>query len=107
MQGLWSLIGKIGTGAAQNFPYEIGEKAGSLVDKSVWTLHEGKKKVGCPSVISVSLCGCLGRGMKRNFLLCLKGTGEAVSVFIHDVKSSSEDKVPQTLPVHAHLSWFN
>ncbi|XP_027040753.1 N-terminal kinase-like protein isoform X3 [Pocillopora damicornis] len=65
MQGLWSLIGKIGTGAAQNFPYEIGEKAGSLADKSVWTLHEGKKK----------------------------GTGEAVSVFIHDVKSSSEDKV--------------
>ena len=44
MQGLWSLIGKIGTGAAQNFPYEIGEKAGSLADKSVWTLHEGKKK---------------------------------------------------------------
>lgn len=41
--------------------------------------------------------------MKRNFLLFLKGTGEAVSVFIHDVKSSSEDKVPQTLPVHAHL----
>lgn len=47
MQGLWSLIGKIGTGAAQNFPYEIGEKAGSQADKSVWTLHEGKKKVGC------------------------------------------------------------
>lgn len=65
MQGLWSLIGKIGTGAAQNFPYEIGEKVGSLEDKSVWTLHEGKKK----------------------------GTGETVSVFVHDVKSSSEDKV--------------
>ena len=45
MQGLWSLIGKIGTGAAQNFPYEIGEKIGTLEDKSVWTLHEGKKKV--------------------------------------------------------------
>ena len=47
MQGLWSLIGKIGTGAAQNFPYEIGDKVGSLEDKSVWTLHEGKKKVSC------------------------------------------------------------
>ncbi|KAJ7360108.1 N-terminal kinase-like protein [Desmophyllum pertusum] len=65
MQGLWSLIGKIGTGAAQNFPYEIGVKIGNLEDKSVWTLHEGKKK----------------------------GTGETVSVFVHDVKSSSEDKV--------------
>lgn len=45
MQGLWSFIGKIGTGAAQNFPYEIGDKVGNLEDKSVWTLHEGKKKV--------------------------------------------------------------
>ena len=45
MQGLWSLIGKIGTGAAQNFPYEIGDKIGSLDEKSVWTLHAGKKKV--------------------------------------------------------------
>ena len=45
MQGLWSFIGKIGTGAAQNFPYEIGDKVGKLEDKSVWTLHEGKKKV--------------------------------------------------------------
>lgn len=65
MQGLWSLIGKIGTGAAQNFPYEIGDKVGNLEDKSVWTLHDGKKK----------------------------GTGEIVSVFVHDVKQSSEDKV--------------
>lgn len=65
MQGLWSFIGKIGTGAAQNFPYEIGDKVGKLEDKSVWTLHEGKKK----------------------------GTGDTVSVFVHDVKSSSEDKV--------------
>lgn len=65
MQGLWSLIGKIGTGSAQNVPYEIGEKIGSLEDKSVWTLYDGKKK----------------------------GTGETVSVFIHDVKTSSEDKV--------------
>ena len=45
MQGLWSLIGKIGTGSAQNVPYEIGEKIGSLEDKSVWTLYDGKKKV--------------------------------------------------------------
>lgn len=65
MQGIWSLIGKIGTGAAQNFPYEVGDKVGNLEDKSVWALHEGKKK----------------------------GTGEILSVFVHDVKSSSEDKV--------------
>ncbi|KAK2553826.1 N-terminal kinase-like protein [Acropora cervicornis] len=64
MQGLWSLIGKIGTGAAQNFPYEIGDKIGSLDEKSVWTLHVGKKK----------------------------GNGESVSIFVHDVKTSSEDK---------------
>ncbi|XP_074630282.1 N-terminal kinase-like protein [Acropora palmata] len=65
MQGLWSLIGKIGTGAAQNFPYEIGDKIGSLDEKSVWTLHVGKKK----------------------------GNGESVSIFVHDVKTSSEDKI--------------
>ena len=47
MQGLWSLIGKMGTGAAPNFPYEIGEKVGNLESKSVWELHQGKKKVIC------------------------------------------------------------
>ena len=45
MQGLWSLIGKMGSGAAQNFPYEIGEKVGDLESKSPWSLHQGKKKV--------------------------------------------------------------
>ena len=45
MQGLWSLIGKMGTGATPNFPYEIGEKVGNLESKCVWELHQGKKKV--------------------------------------------------------------
>lgn len=60
MQGLWSLIGKIGTGAAQNFPYEIGDKVGNLEDKSVWTLHEGKKKVSYSSLY-LSVSGNFGK----------------------------------------------
>ena len=62
MQGLWSLIGKIGTGAAQNFPYEIGDKVGNLEDKSVWTLHEGKKKVSLSfSSLFLSVSGNFGK----------------------------------------------
>lgn len=44
MQGLWSLIGKMGT-AAQSFPYEIGEKIESSENKCPWSIHHGKKKV--------------------------------------------------------------
>ena len=45
MQGLWNLIGKVGQGSTQAFPYEIGEKFPALDGKSIWTLHKGKKKV--------------------------------------------------------------
>ena len=45
MQGLWNLIGKVGQGSTQAFPYEIGEKFPTLDGKSIWTLHKGKKKV--------------------------------------------------------------
>lgn len=45
MQGLWNLIGKVGQGSSQAFPYEIGEKVPGLDGKSIWTLHKGKKKV--------------------------------------------------------------
>ena len=45
MQGFWNLIGKVGQGATQAFPYEIGEKIPGLDGKSIWSLHKGKKKV--------------------------------------------------------------
>ncbi|XP_031569276.1 N-terminal kinase-like protein [Actinia tenebrosa] len=64
MQGLWSLIGKMGT-AAQSFPYEIGEKIESSDSKCPWSIHHGKKKA----------------------------TGDPVTVFALDVKASSENKV--------------
>jgi len=44
MQGLWNLIGKMGT-VAQSFPYEVGEKLDSSESKTPWSLHRGKKKV--------------------------------------------------------------
>ena len=47
---------------AKNFPYEIGETLPGLEDKSIWTLHHGKKKA----------------------------TGDPVTVFAYDVKAGSE-----------------
>ena len=45
MQGFWNLIGKVGQGGTQAFPYEIGEKIPGLDGRSIWSLHRGKKKV--------------------------------------------------------------
>ncbi|KAG5866921.1 hypothetical protein JTB14_013531 [Gonioctena quinquepunctata] len=50
---------------SKDFNFEIGELVPSLGDKSVWGLHKGKKK----------------------------GTGEEVSVFVFDLKSSSETHI--------------
>ncbi|KAK2145585.1 hypothetical protein LSH36_670g00043 [Paralvinella palmiformis] len=59
---MWSLFSRDPT---KDFNYEIGEKVSGLEDKSVWDLHEGKKK----------------------------GTGEPFSVFVFDVKNSSESQI--------------
>ena len=45
MQGLWNLIGKVGQGSTQAFPYEIDDKISGFDGKSIWSLHKGKKKV--------------------------------------------------------------
>lgn len=45
MQGLWNLIGKVGTSSTQPFGYEVGHKILGLEGKSIWNLHKGKKKV--------------------------------------------------------------
>ncbi|PSN48910.1 hypothetical protein C0J52_03481 [Blattella germanica] len=47
---------------SKDFPYEIGEAVPGLEDKSVWSLHKAKRK----------------------------GSGEDVSVFVFDIKNSSE-----------------
>ncbi len=45
MQGLWNLIGK-GQGPGRDFTFEIGEVIPGLDGKSVWTIQNGKNKVG-------------------------------------------------------------
>ncbi|XP_061172561.1 N-terminal kinase-like protein isoform X1 [Saccostrea echinata] len=50
---------------AKDFHYDIGEKITGLENKSIWAIHHGKKK----------------------------GTGEPVTIFTFDVKSSSESQV--------------
>ncbi|KAK7104395.1 N-terminal kinase-like protein [Littorina saxatilis] len=59
---MWGLFSRDPT---KDFNYDIGEKIAGLEDKSLWTLHSGKKK----------------------------GSGDAVSVFVFDVKSASESQV--------------
>ncbi|KAJ8308508.1 hypothetical protein KUTeg_013382 [Tegillarca granosa] len=50
---------------AKDFHYDIGEKVTGLEEKSIWSLFKGKKK----------------------------GSGEPVSIFVFDVKGSSESQV--------------
>lgn len=40
---MWSIFSR---DPAKDFAYVLGEKIPGLEDKSVWTLHHGKKKVG-------------------------------------------------------------
>ncbi|XP_013417259.1 N-terminal kinase-like protein isoform X2 [Lingula anatina] len=49
----------------KDFPFEVGEKVLGLEEQSIWSLHNGKKK----------------------------STGELVSIFVFDVKSSSDSQV--------------
>lgn len=56
---MWSFFSRDPT---KDFPYEVGEPVSTLEDKSVWTLHKGKKR----------------------------GTQDEVSIFIFDVQKSSE-----------------
>ncbi|GLH15166.1 N-terminal kinase-like protein [Gryllus bimaculatus] len=56
---MWSLFAR---DPSKDFPYEISEPVQGLEDKSVWSLHQGKKK----------------------------GSGEDVSVFVFDVRTGSE-----------------
>ena len=44
MQGLWNLIGKV-QGPGKDFQYDILDVIPGLEGKSVWSLHNGKKRV--------------------------------------------------------------
>ncbi|XP_011500938.1 PREDICTED: N-terminal kinase-like protein [Ceratosolen solmsi marchali] len=61
---MWSFFSRDPT---KDFPYEIGESVDGLDDKSIWSLHKAKKKIG--STIS---------------------GGDIVSVFIYQVKDGTE-----------------
>ncbi|ESO87716.1 hypothetical protein LOTGIDRAFT_219908 [Lottia gigantea] len=59
---MWSFFSRDPT---KDFNYDIGEPVPGLEGKSIWTLHNGKKR----------------------------GTGEAVSIFMFDVKAASESQL--------------
>ncbi|GFO35644.1 N-terminal kinase-like protein [Plakobranchus ocellatus] len=59
---MWSFFSR---DPAKEFNYEIGEKVPGLEDKSIWSLHHGKKK----------------------------SSGEPVSIFAFDIKSASETQI--------------
>ncbi|XP_031353468.1 N-terminal kinase-like protein isoform X2 [Photinus pyralis] len=59
---MWSFFSR---DPSKDFNYEIVEQVAGLQEKSVWTLHKGKKK----------------------------GTSEDVSVFMYDIKSGSETQL--------------
>ncbi|CAH1793037.1 unnamed protein product [Owenia fusiformis] len=59
---MWSFFSRDPT---KDFPYDIGEIVPGIEDKSIWSLHEGKKKA----------------------------SGDPVSIFAFDVKGASESQV--------------
>ncbi|RUS84598.1 hypothetical protein EGW08_007625 [Elysia chlorotica] len=59
---MWSLFSR---DPAKDFQYEIGEKFTGLEEKSIWTLHRGKKK----------------------------NSGDPVSIFAFDIKAASETQI--------------
>lgn len=59
---MWSFFSR---DPAKDFPYDLGEPVPGLTDKSVWSLHRGKKR----------------------------STQEEVSVFLFDVQKSSETQL--------------
>ncbi|XP_054759531.2 N-terminal kinase-like protein [Lytechinus pictus] len=69
---MWSFLSRDPT---RSFPFEIGEKVDGLEDKSIWTLHHGKRKAN----------------------------GEPVSVFIVDLKSHSESIAQLAKSAHKRL----
>ncbi|KAJ8045185.1 N-terminal kinase-like protein [Holothuria leucospilota] len=69
---MWSFFSR---DPASSFPYEIGEKIEGLEEKSVWTLHEGKRK----------------------------SNGEAVSVFVIDLKTSRAEHIETAKAAHKRI----
>jgi hypothetical protein len=37
----------------KDFPYDITDVTTGLDEKSIWTLHKGKKKVCCPLIVII------------------------------------------------------
>lgn len=71
---------------SKDFGFEIGEPVPGVQEKSVWTLHKGKKKV----VLSV-IVGHLFASYYQ--FLVLKGTNEEVSVFVLETKNSTDTQL--------------
>ncbi|XP_072166845.1 N-terminal kinase-like protein [Diadema setosum] len=69
---MWSFFSR---DPARDFPFEIGEKIEGLEDKTIWSLHQGKKKAN----------------------------GQVVSIFILDIKSHSESVVQGAKSAHKRL----
>ncbi|XP_038072147.1 N-terminal kinase-like protein [Patiria miniata] len=69
---MWSFFSR---DPASSFPYEIGEKIEGLEDKSVWSVHHGKKKAD----------------------------GHPVSIFVLDAKNSSSAAIERGKTAHKRL----
>lgn len=51
---MWSFFSRDPT---KDFAYEIGEKVSGLEDRSLWILHQGKRKVSADVFVGVAYCG--------------------------------------------------
>lgn len=76
---MWSFFSR---DPAKDFNFEIGELVPNLEDKSIWSLHKGKKKVELNNYLE----------LPRTFVKCnpFQGVNEEVSVFVFNLKSNSE-----------------
>lgn len=58
---MWSFFSRDPT---SSFPYEFGEEIKGLEEKSVWTLHEGKRKVCFLNYVAYIVWGPVSRNTK-------------------------------------------
>lgn len=79
---MWSFFSR---DPVKDYGFEIGEPVSNLQEKSIWTLHKGKRKVLSFTLNLIHL-------LWVQWLL-FQGSDEEVSVFAFDIKNSSETQL--------------
>lgn len=87
----------MGQGQGRELPFDIGESHSCLAGKTVWTAHDGKRKVDqltspAPSSLECS-DGWGGGAIVLAHCSSSQSDGEPVTVFVYDFNGKTEEEV--------------